>query len=107
MPHPDQAVVTGTFSYTGRYITRRLLDEGIGVRTLTRHPDRQDPFVGLVQAAPLDFSDKDGCARRCKGPGFSTTPTEFGSGVGRPLLTGRWKTRRRCLKPLPRRASAG
>lgn len=69
MPHPDQAVVTGTFSYTGRYITRRLLDEGIGVRTLTRHPDRQDPFVGLVQAAPLDFSDKDGLCQAMQGAG--------------------------------------
>ena len=23
MPHPDLAVVTGAFSYTGRYVTRR------------------------------------------------------------------------------------
>ena len=36
MPHPDQAVVTGAFSYTGRYVARRLLEEGVGVRTLTR-----------------------------------------------------------------------
>ena len=27
MPHPDLAVVTGAFSYTGRYVTRRLLDQ--------------------------------------------------------------------------------
>ena len=27
-PHPDLAVVTGAFSYTGRYVTRRLLDQG-------------------------------------------------------------------------------
>ena len=28
MPHPDLAVVIGAFSYTGRYVARRLLDQG-------------------------------------------------------------------------------
>ena len=32
MPHPDLAVVTGAFSYTGRYVARRLLDQGVRVR---------------------------------------------------------------------------
>ena len=54
------AVVTGAFSYTGRYIARRLLDAGVGVRTLTGHPDRPDPFGGRVGASLLDFSDGDG-----------------------------------------------
>ena len=35
MPHTNQAVVTGTFSYTGRYVAQRLLDEGVSVRTLS------------------------------------------------------------------------
>ena len=35
MPHPNLAVVTGAFSYTGRYVTRRLLDQGVRARTLT------------------------------------------------------------------------
>ena len=74
MPHPDQAVVTCAFSYTGRYVTQRLLDEGVGVKTLTRSPDRRDPFGGLVQAVPLDFSDPDGLSRLMQGPGSSTTP---------------------------------
>ena len=69
IPHPDTAVVTGAFSYTGRYITRRLLDEGVHVRTLTGHPDRQDPFGGQVEAAPLDFSDPDGLHRSMQGAG--------------------------------------
>ena len=52
MPHPDLAVVTGAYSYTGRYVTRRLLDQGVRVRTLTRSPDAEDPFGGRVEAAP-------------------------------------------------------
>jgi uncharacterized protein YbjT (DUF2867 family) len=48
-------VVTGAFSYTGKYIARRLLAAGRCVRTLTGHPDRADPFGGRVQVAALDF----------------------------------------------------
>ena len=39
LSHPNTAIVTGAFSYTGRYVARRLLDEGVGVRTLTRNPE--------------------------------------------------------------------
>ena len=69
MPHPDLAVVTGAFSYTGRYVTRRLLDQGVRVRTLTRSPDAGDPFGGRVEVAPLDFSDPDGLRRSVQGAG--------------------------------------
>ena len=69
MPHPDLAVVTGAFSYTGRYVTRRLLDQGVRVRTLTRSPDAEDPFGGQVEVAPLDFSDPDGLRRSMEGAG--------------------------------------
>ena len=69
MPHPDLAVVTGAFSYTGRYVTRRLLDQGVRVRTLTRSPHAKDPFGGRVEAAPLDFSDPDGLSRSMQGAG--------------------------------------
>ena len=69
MPHPDLAVVTGAFSYTGRYVTRRLLDLGVRVRTLTRSPDAEDPFGGRVEVAPLDFSDPDGLRRSMQGAG--------------------------------------
>ena len=55
MPHPDLAVVTGAFSYTGRYVTRRLLDQGVRVRTLTRSPDAEDPFSGRVEVCPSGF----------------------------------------------------
>ncbi len=48
-------IVTGAFGYTGKYITRRLLAMGRGVRTLTGHPGRHDPFNGEVEVAPLQF----------------------------------------------------
>jgi NADH dehydrogenase len=50
--------VTGAFSYSGKYITRRLLQRGETVVTLTGHPDRPDPFDGKVQAYPLDFDNE-------------------------------------------------
>jgi NADH dehydrogenase len=50
-------VVTGAFSFTGRYVAARLLESGREVRTLTRRPRGESPFGGRVQAFPLDFSD--------------------------------------------------
>ena len=32
--------------------TRRLLDQGVRVRTLTRSPDAEDPFGGRVEVGP-------------------------------------------------------
>jgi uncharacterized protein YbjT (DUF2867 family) len=49
--------VTGAFSYSGKYITRRLLAQGHEVITLTGHPNRPDPFDGKVKAFPLDFDE--------------------------------------------------
>ena len=66
---PTWPVVTGAFSYTGRYVTRRLLDQGVRVRTLTRSPDGEDPFGGRVEVAPLYFSDPDGLRRSMQGAG--------------------------------------
>ena len=47
--------VTGAFSYSGKYITKRLLTRGEEVITLTGHPNRPDPFGGKVKTYPLDF----------------------------------------------------
>src|ERR1043165_7082676 len=49
--------VTGAFSYSDKYITKRLLDRGEDVITLTGHPNRPDPFNGKVKAYPLDFDE--------------------------------------------------
>lgn len=59
MENPELNVVTGAFSYTGRYITRRLLAMGKEVRTLTGHPSRGDVFEGRVAAYPFNFDKSD------------------------------------------------
>jgi len=51
--------VTGAFSYSGKYITSRLLARGEEVITLTNHPNRPDPFAGKVKAFPLNFKNED------------------------------------------------
>ena len=60
-------VVTGAFSYSGRYITRRLLEAGHTVKTLTGHPHRRDPFDGAVEAMPYHFDDPVALARSLAG----------------------------------------
>jgi len=50
-------VVTGAFSYTGKYITQRLLYMGKRVRTLTGHPNRENPFGYQVSASPFNFDN--------------------------------------------------
>jgi uncharacterized protein YbjT (DUF2867 family) len=48
-------VVTGSFGFIGRHITRGLLARGQAVRTITTHPEKTDPFKGAVEAFPYDF----------------------------------------------------
>ena len=68
----SDVVITGAFSYTGRYATRLLLERGYRVRTLTGHPGRanQEPRLlatssrsgaptGLVSVSPYNFDDPD------------------------------------------------
>lgn len=58
--------VTGAFSYSGKYITKRLLERGEEVITLTGHPNRPDPFNGQVKAYSLDF-DEAGMTKSLQG----------------------------------------
>ncbi len=51
----DFSVVTGAFSYTGKYITQKLLAAGGKVRTLTRDLHRPNPFSDQVSVAPFNF----------------------------------------------------
>ena len=52
------------------------------MRTLTRNPDREGLFSGLVEASPLDFSDPDGLRRSMQGAGvlYNTYWIRFGRG---------------------------
>jgi uncharacterized protein YbjT (DUF2867 family) len=60
-------VVTGAFGYTGKYITRRLLNGGRRVRTITRHPQRANSFGNQIEIAPMDFDDRGGLVRSLRG----------------------------------------
>src|SRR5437588_11634715 len=51
--------ITGAFSYTGKYITRRLLALGKEVRTVTGHPNNPNPFGEQVQVYPFNFDQPD------------------------------------------------
>jgi NADH dehydrogenase len=51
-------VVTGAFSYSGRFIAALLLERGRGVRTLTNHPRPDHPLASRIPTYPLDFADE-------------------------------------------------
>lgn len=59
--------VTGAYSYSGKYITRRLLARDEEVISLTGHPNRPDPFEGKVKTYPLDFNDEAGIVASLQG----------------------------------------
>jgi uncharacterized protein YbjT (DUF2867 family) len=60
-------VVTGAFSHSGKYITKRLLSMGEKVKTLTGHPDRENPFGGRVSARPFNFDNPGRLAKSLQG----------------------------------------
>jgi NADH dehydrogenase len=64
---PGFDVVTGAFSYTGRFIARRLLAGGRRVRTLTNHPDRPGAQEIAVDVAPLQFTDRAALVESLRG----------------------------------------
>lgn len=49
-------VVTGAFSFTGRHIAARLLEQGRSVTTLTRRANEPKPLP--IEVAPLQFGDR-------------------------------------------------
>lgn len=64
---PETSAVTGAFGYSGRYITRRLLDRGQAVITLTNHPGKAHPFGDMLRVAPLDFGVSQGLETSLRG----------------------------------------
>lgn len=67
MEIPELNVVTGAFGYTGKYITSRLLSMGKRVRTLTGHPNNQNPFDNQVSVAPFNFDNKSELIKSLQG----------------------------------------
>jgi len=65
----DTYVVTGAFGYSGKYIARRLLDEGCAVRTLTNSTRRANPFGDRITALPFHFDDPRALAASLDGVG--------------------------------------
>lgn len=63
----DIHAVTGAFGYSGKYIARRLLEQGHEVITLTNSPDRPDPFGGKMEACPLNFADRHALTASLRG----------------------------------------
>jgi NADH dehydrogenase len=53
----ESNIVTGAFSYTGKYITRQLLSMGESVKTLTGRPIGENPFGYQVSAFPFNFGN--------------------------------------------------
>ena len=51
--------VTGAFSYTGKYIARRLLSQGRPVRALVRDTSAPNPFGQAIDTRRLDFDNEE------------------------------------------------
>lgn len=69
MAYEDVCVVTGAFGYTGMHITKRLLERGYSVRTLTSRVDKGGDveFGGRVAVYPFNFDAPDELARSMDG----------------------------------------
>jgi len=67
MSAPQLDAVTGAFSYSGKYITRRLLNLGHSVRTLTNSINRPNPFGAQVEAYPYNFDRVDALVESLRG----------------------------------------
>ena len=62
-------VITGAFSYTGKYTTRLLLQRGYSVRTLTSHssPESQKEFGNAVDVFKFNFDNPERLERSLRG----------------------------------------
>ena len=67
MSTEDIHVVTGAFGYSGKYITTRLLEEGLTVHTLTNSLRRPNPFGPRGKASPFNFSNPPELVASLKG----------------------------------------
>ena len=67
MNQPLTHTVTGATGYTGRYITRLLLEQGYTVQSITGHPERHNPFGDQVPLHPFNFDQPDQLAETLAG----------------------------------------
>lgn len=67
MPDVRKNVVTGAFGLSGRFITRRLLEMGEEVKTITSHPRHDDEFGDRVKAEPLNFNNPEQLTESLRG----------------------------------------
>jgi NADH dehydrogenase len=51
--------VTGAFGYSGKYIAKRLIDEGRKVITVTNSLNRKNPFGDKLQVFPFNFNEPE------------------------------------------------
>ena len=63
----NTVVITGAFSYTGKYTTRILLARRYRIRTLTYHPERENPFADKVQVFPYNFDHPERLTETLRG----------------------------------------
>ncbi|MGD9187152.1 MAG: NAD(P)H-binding protein [Desulfobacteraceae bacterium] len=47
--------VTGAFGYSGKYIAKKLIDDGHKVITITNSLDRKNPFSDKIEVYPFNF----------------------------------------------------
>jgi NADH dehydrogenase len=59
--------VTGAFSYSGRYIARRLIRDGRRVITLTNSPHRANEFGNRIRAFPFNFDEQASLTESLRG----------------------------------------
>ncbi len=67
MDTSEIVVVTGALSFTGKYLTERLLAQGKQVRTLTGHPNNPNPFGERVTVFPYHFDDYGALVKSLEG----------------------------------------
>ena len=60
-------VVTGAFGYSGKYVTTRLLETGVRVRTVTNSLHRANPFGDKVEARPFNFDKQAALVESLRG----------------------------------------
>jgi NADH dehydrogenase len=60
-------VVTGAFSFTGRFIARRLMTLERPIKTLTNHPQREGTEDVNAEVAPLQFADREALVESLRG----------------------------------------